>query len=225
MAILVIATQVIAGVHWMGVLNTTAVGGHLLLAPAPLCTLRSARQWSQNVASIDDDLAFLHVFLGRLQEQCQSVDINPSVESDVIRLSSPPAAASEQQRCARIADSLGFDGDLFRDVDPRNGDPPTEVLLRRTRTLTRMIDRLRSSEPDKRYAVDLMTDHLLILRFLAGQKVLSKQVDIEIAIDRSRKTVGKRLGELRARGLVARPSGQRSGESITEKGLRLLEKV
>ena len=177
------------------------------------------------MASTDDDLAFLHVFLGRLQEQCQSVDINPDIESDVMRLSSPPAAISEPQRCARIADSLGFDGEIFRVDPPQNGKTPTEVLLRRAKTLTRMIDRLRSSDAANRYAVDLTTDHLLILRFLAGQKVLSKQVDIEIAIDRSRKTVGKRLGELRARGLVARPSGQRSGESITEKGLELLEMV
>ena len=48
------------------------------------------------------------------------------------------------------------------------------------------------------------------------------QVEIEGATRITRKTIGKRLNELRNMGLVERSKGERGGEGLTLLGLQLL---
>ena len=177
------------------------------------------------MARTDDDLAFLRAYLDQLREECDGFDRVDPAHFNVVESnggSDTGTTSVEEERCARLADSLGFDGDIFRDLYYQRSSHEARIQQRRIAVLSRLVDKLESLHAFSRTNIDLTSDHVQILRFLAQQKVLTKQVDFEIAVQRCRKTVGKRLRELRSYGLVVRPRGQRTGETITEAGRQIL---
>lgn len=172
----------------------------------------------------DDDLAFLRAYLDQLREGCDGFDRMDPAHFNVVEVngsSDTGTTSVEEERCARLADALGFDGDIFRDLYYQRSSHEARIQQRRIAVLSRLVDKL-ESHSFSRKNMDLTSDHVQILRFLAQQKVLTKQLDIEVAVQRCRKTVGKRLRELRSYGLVARPRGQRTGETITDAGRQIL---
>ena len=180
------------------------------------------------MARTDDDLAFLRAYLDQLRKECDGFDrVDPAhfnvVDSNNTARSADTGTTSvEEERCARLADDLGFDGDIFRDLYYQRASHEARIQQRRIAVLSRLVNKLESLHSFSRKKIDLTSDHVQILRFLAQQKVLTKQLDIEIAVQRCRKTVGKRLRELRSYGLVVRPRGQRTGETITDAGRQIL---
>lgn len=174
------------------------------------------------MARTDDDLAFLRAYLDHLRKECDEFDFGELSHSEFGQSDESTASSIEEEKCVRLADALGFDGGLFRNPYPRKTGQAARIQQQRIAVLSRIILKLESLHSFTKKNVDLTSDHVQILRFLAQQKVLTKQLDIEIAVQRCRKTVGKRLRELRSYGLVVRPRGQRTGETITDAGRQIL---
>ena len=177
-------------------------------------------------ARTDDDLHFLRAFLAQLKEECYQFDVGEDdARGESMETDQPPTTSSDEERCARLADALGFDGNLFRNLFHRTLEQAASIRRQRVGILPRMIAELESRQGSIRRDLGLTSDHVQILQFLAQQRVLAKQSEIEIAVQRCRKTVGKRLRELRSYGLVDRPKGQRTGEAITEAGRQILREL
>jgi hypothetical protein len=69
----------------------------------------------------------------------------------------------------------------------------------------------------------LTPEDIRILKVLAARRPTTvNQYDLETELGLSRGTIGPRLKQLRAWGLVDRPRGERKGDTITPEGIRVL---
>lgn len=120
----------------------------------------------------------------------------------------PPGSKTPIRSVMRIVeprDAIAFKNDAMRlilrwqahiEAQPEDGPPKFEHI---TATL---------KEVDRAVLIALFNRHPALI----GQEDLAQATHI------SRKTVGESLDRLRSAGYVHRPSGERSGETVTEKG-------
>lgn len=163
------------------------------------------------------DIEFLKRFFSELQSYYQIAqglsqsDISPSENT-----------STDEERCARIADDYGFDGNLFRNLYREERLSIIEKSLKkRIETIPRIIAAIEHYSTKKQ----LSENDLSILFFLKSQQRPIKQAEIVAGTDLSRRTIGKCLEMLRKERLVYRPNGERKGESITEAGSRQIQDI
>lgn len=170
--------------------------------------------------SDSSDIEFLKEFLKRQQSLYRTVsDMGQHEFQEAAELKTP----DDCERCARLADELGFDGNLFRVLFY---EEDLAISLRKSRegikTIPRMIAVIEEGlgkvldESSGGYVPS--AEEFKVLRCLAGSAARLTQVKIEVGTNLSRKTIGIYLRRLHEMGLVDYPKGKKQGAALTEQG-------
>lgn len=162
------------------------------------------------------DLDFLKAFYDQRLRDFELV--NELFPQDLVKGDGPGQPSEDEERCARLADNSGFDGELFR--KPSRVDEHKallRMLAKQLEVLPRLIEALSLQ------AVVINEVELSMLVFLAECGVARTRKDIAKAVDdRDLKTIRPKLNRLQNLGLIQK-HGTRGGDAITLKGLELVE--
>ncbi len=147
----------------------------------------------------ESDIDFLNCFLKELKEHYQTVqelsqsDVSPSENT-----------SADEERCARLADEYGFEGNLFRNLFLNQSLSTIERTLRaRIVTIPQIIIEIEKRQTSNQFSAN----ELEILRHLRKSPFPQTQTAIDSGTEISRKTIGCSLAELRKKKLVERPNG------------------
>ncbi|QDU74060.1 hypothetical protein Pan97_10640 [Bremerella volcania] len=186
----------------------------------------------------DQDLRFLKTFLASQQE---AYDIVPELcDPDFFNEDTRPQTSDDEERCARIAESLGFDGSLFRNLFKLDELSWLRQTSKRIKTIPQLISKIESrrmqrmaqdeqspalpkpsaletppnalenKEPARHDSKPVDADHLAILRFLSKSKDPMLQKEIRRAIWRGERTARSKIQDLVRYEFVKLPFGKNS---------------
>lgn len=168
----------------------------------------------------ESDIQFLKQFNHELQDKYEVAQ--QLCDSDLQRVEGPVETPADAERCARLADKHGFNGNEFRWLFETELNGTIRSLRRQIEMIPRVIAVVEETTPAEPGPIFLDKYDKRILEFLETQKDPQKQYQIETNAKMTRKTISNHLKRLRDLGLAERPNGAHGGEVITPKGREML---